>query len=283
MTTVETYTLHNGLTIPAIGFGTWQIPDGAPAYDAVTQALKVGYHHIDTAQTYDNEGSVGQAITDSGISREEIFLTTKIWNTQATYEDTIASFEESLTNLQTDYVDLLLIHWPNPAAFRDKQGYKERNKEVWRALEHLYKQGKTRSIGVSNFLIPHLDALLETAKVIPMVNQIKLAPSLTQDDLVNYCKKNDILLEAYSPLGTGDIFDNAVLQAIAEKYHKSVAQIALKWSLEHDFLPLPRSETPKNILSNLNIFDFVLSKPDIEIIDNISGLVEEPNPDTKPF
>lgn len=117
MTTVETYTLHNGLTIPAISFGTWQIPDGAPAYDAVTQALKVGYHHIDTAQTYANEVSVGQAITDSGISREEIFLTTKVWNTQATYEDTIASFGESLTNLQTDYVDLLHIHWPNPAAF----------------------------------------------------------------------------------------------------------------------------------------------------------------------
>ncbi|OFM51412.1 2,5-diketo-D-gluconic acid reductase [Aerococcus mictus] len=229
---MKTYKLSNSVEIPAIGFGTWKL-EGDKAVNAVSYALEVGYRHIDTAQYYGNEHEVGQAIKKSPVPREDIFLTTKVWNDKVGYEDTLASFEKSLEKLGTNYVDLLLIHWPNPKPYREEPGYKERNAEVWRALETIYEKGQAKAIGVSNFLPYHLDALLETAKIIPMVNQIKLTPGLTQDEIVEYCKKHNILLEGYSPLGSGEIFDNEEVQAIAQRLGYSVAQIALAWSLNH--------------------------------------------------
>lgn len=228
---MEVYRLSNGVTIPKIGFGTWQIPDGVEVYNSVTHALKVGYRHVDTAQIYRNEVGVGRAIADSGLAREEIFLTTKVWNDKHDYDLAKASIEESLEKLGVDYVDLLLIHWPNPKALREKDAWKAGNAGAWKAMEEAYRAGKVRAIGVSNFMIHHLEALLETADIKPHVNQVLLAPGCTQDELVAFCRQHEILLEAYSSLGTGSIFDNPVAQELAAKYGKSVAQLALRWSL----------------------------------------------------
>ncbi|MFV8210576.1 aldo/keto reductase [Streptococcus pluranimalium] len=278
---METYILSNGVTIPKLGFGTWQIPDGDEAYQAVSHALKVGYTHIDTAQAYKNEASVGRAIADSGVARKDIFLTTKVWNSNHSYDLAKASIEESLQKLGVDYIDLLLIHWPNPKAFRDN--WKEANAETWRAMEEFYEAGKVRAIGVSNFMQHHLEALFETAKVKPMVNQILLAPGCPQDELVAFCRQEDILLEAYSPLGTGAIFKNELANELADKYGKSVAQIALRWSLQKEFLPLPKSVTPKNITSNLDIFDFVISDEDEDKLDTVQGVATQKDPDSVEF
>lgn len=278
---METYTLSNGVTIPKIGFGTWQIPDGEEAYQAVSYALEVGYTHIDTAQVYQNEASVGRAIADSSLSRKDIFLTTKIWNSNRSYDLAKTSIDGSLNKLGVDYLDLLLIHWPNPKALRDH--WKEANAETWKAMEDYYKAGKVRAIGVSNFMQHHLEALLEIAEIKPMVNQILLAPGCPQEELVSFCRQQDILLEAYSPLGTGSIFKNDVAKQLAEKYHKSVAQVALRWSLQKGFLPLPKSVTPENIMSNLDIFDFELSADDEKKLDRIEGVARQKDPDAVSF
>lgn len=278
---METYTLSNGVTISKIGFGTWQIPDGEEAYQAVSYALEVGYTHIDTAQVYQNEASVGRAIADSSLSRKDIFLTTKIWNSNRSYDLAKKSIDESLNKLGVDYLDLLLIHWPNPKSLRDH--WKEANAETWKAMEDYYKAGKVRAIGVSNFMQHHLEALLEKAEIKPMVNQILLAPGCPQEELVSFCRQQDILLEAYSPLGTGSIFKNDVAKQLAEKYHKSVAQVALRWSLQKGFLPLPKSVTPENIMSNLDIFDFELSADDEKKLDRIEGVARQKDPDAVSF
>ena len=280
---MEVYRLSNGVTIPKIGFGTWQIPDGVEVYNSVTHALKVGYRHVDTAQIYRNEVGVGRAIADSGLVREEIFLTTKVWNDKHDYDLAKASIEESLEKLGVDYVDLLLIHWPNPKALREQDAWKAGNAGAWKAMEEAYRAGRVRAIGVSNFMIHHLEALLETADIKPHVNQILLAPGCSQDELVAFCRQEDILLEAYSPLGTGSIFDNPVAQELAAKYGKSVAQVALRWSLQKGFLPLPKSVTPQNIEANLQIFDFELSENDLEILDKLDGVKSQKNPDEVDF
>ena len=280
---MEVYRLSNGVTIPKIGFGTWQIPDGVEVYNSVTYALKVGYRHVDTAQIYRNEVGVGRAIADSDLAREEIFLTTKVWNDKHDYDLAKASIEESLEKLGVDYVDLLLIHWPNPKALREQDAWKAGNAGAWKAMEEAYRAGRVRAIGVSNFMIHHLEALLETADIKPHVNQILLAPGCSQDELVAFCRQEDILLEAYSPLGTGSIFDNPVAQELAAKYGKSVAQVALRWSLQKGFLPLPKSVTPQNIEANLQIFDFELSEDDLEILDKLDGVKSQKNPDEVDF
>lgn len=192
-----------------------------------------------------------------------------------------ASIEESLKKLGVSYLDLLLIHWPNPKAFRDN--WREANAGTWKAMEEYYKAGKIRAIGVSNFMEHHLEALFETAEIKPMVNQILLAPGCSQDDLVAFCRKHDILLEAYSPLGTGSIFSNDLANQLAEKYGKTVAQVALRWSLQKEFLPLPKSVTPKNITSNLEIFDFVLSDEDEDKLDKVQGVASQKDPDSVEF
>ena len=280
---MEEYRLSNGVTIPKIGFGTWQIPDGEEVYNSVTHALKVGYRHVDTAQIYRNEVGVGRAIADSDLAREDIFLTTKIWNDKHDYDLAKASIEESLEKLGVDYVDLLLIHWPNPKALRENEAWKAGNAGAWKAMEEAYRAGKVRAIGVSNFMIHHLEALLETADIKPHVNQVLLAPGCTQDELVAFCRQHEILLEAYSSLGTGSIFDNPVAQELATKYGKSVAQLALRWSLQKGFLPLPKSVTPQNIEANLQIFDFELSKDDVIQLDKLDGIKSQKNPDEVDF
>ena len=280
---VDTYTLNNGIEIPKIAFGTWQLEEGDVAYKSVAKALELGYHHIDTAQVYGNENSVGQAIQDSGIDRQDIFLTTKVWNDKGSYEATKLSIDESMEKLKVDYLDLLLIHWPNPKEFQANDGWKERNAQVWKAMEEYYQAGKVKAIGVSNFLEHHLEELLKTATVKPQVNQIKLSPGLSQDELVAYCRQHDILLEAYSPLGKGEIFSDNDLKTLAEKYNRTVAQLALQWSLQHGFLPLPRSQNPVNIESNLQVGDFELAAEDMEAMDQIEGLVEAPDPDHASF
>ena len=267
---MEIYTLANGVAIPKIGFGTWQIAEGEEAYNSVSFALKAGYTHIDTAQIYGNEVSVGKAIADSNLAREDIFLTTKLWN-------------ESLERLGVDYLDLLLIHWPNPKALRENDAWKSGNAGAWKAMEEAYKEGKVRAIGVSNFMQHHLEALLETAEIVPHVNQILLAPGCDQKDLVDYCQERDILLEAYSPLGTGSIFGNEDVEAVAERNGKSVAQVALRWSLQKGFLPLPKSVTPKNIKANLDIFGFDLSEEDMAVLDKIQGIKTQDDPDKVNF
>ena len=280
---MEQYQLSNGVNIPKIGFGTWQIPEGEEVYKSVTHALKVGYRHVDTAQIYRNEVGVGRALADSGLAREEIFLTTKVWNDKHDYDLAKASIEESLEKLGVDYVDLLLIHWPNPKALRENDAWKAGNAGAWKAMEEAYRAGKVRAIGVSNFMIHHLEALLETADIKPHVNQVLLAPGCTQDELVAFCRQHEILLEAYSPLGTGSIFDNPVAQELAAKYGKSVAQVALRWSLQKGFLPLPKSVTPQNIEANLQIFDIELSAEDVAKLDTLDGVKSQKNPDEVDF
>ncbi|KAF0334650.1 aldo/keto reductase [Pediococcus acidilactici] len=278
----DTYTLNNGVKIPVIGFGTWQSKDGEEAYQAVKAALDAGYRHIDTAAAYGNEESVGKAIKDSGVAREDLFVTSKLWNEDHGYEATKKALDLSLQKLGLDYLDLYLIHWPNPVKFRDE--WQQKNAESWRAMEEALEAGKVRAIGVSNFRPHHLDELLKTAKVTPAVNQIFLNPSDTEDEVVAYNKEHGILSEAYSPLGTGKIFSIPELKEIAEKYHKSVAQVVIRWSLQHGFLPLPKSVHAERIQQNTEVFDFELSADDMKTIDDFHGQAGAPtDPDTATF
>lgn len=276
---MQNYTLANGVQIPAVGLGTWQTPDDETGYQAVLSALKLGYRHIDTAQGYRNEDIVGRAVRDSDISREEVFITSKLDNPNHGYDNTIRSFEETLQKLGTDYVDLFLIHWPNPLQYRST--WQQTNAETWKAFEELYYAGKIRAIGISNFRQHHIDELLKTAEITPMVNQIRLCPGDTQDELVKYCRERNILLEAYSPLGTGQIFKVPEMQALAEKYHKSIAQVCIRWSLQNGFLPLPKSATAERIRENMDVFGFELSDEDVRLIAGLTGCVGlSKDPDT---
>ncbi len=265
----DTYTLKNGVKVPCIGLGTWQTPDGAVAVNAVKDALASGYRHIDTAYGYQNEESVGRALKESGIPREQIFVTTKLTNEMHGYEATRVGFEISMSKLGLDYLDLYLIHWPNPKMFRNN--WAEMNAGSWKAFEELYDAGRIRAIGVSNFHGHHIDALMATAKHAPMVNQIRLCPGDTQDAVVDYCRRHEILLEAYSPLGTGDVFSVPEVRSLAEKYGKSVAQICIRWSLQMGFLPLPKSVTAERIRENADVFDFELAPEDVKLLADMKG------------
>lgn len=275
----DTYTLKNGVEIPCIGLGTWQTPEGELAYNAVRDALSHGYRHVDTAAVYGNEVSVGRAVRESGIPREEIFVTSKLWNTVRGCDETKKAFEESLERLGLDYLDLHLIHWPNPKGFRHR--WKEANAESWRAMEDLHKAGRIRAIGISNFLKHHIDALLKTAEVAPMVNQVRLCPGDTKDGLVAHCRKHGMLLEAYSPFGTGKAFKVPELQEIAAKYNKTVAQLLVRWSLQMGFLPLPKSTSAERIKENADVFDFEIDNDDVVYLARMKGACGESwDPDT---
>ena len=268
-TLTDVYTLSNGVAIPWVGFGTWQTPDGQVAADSVKAALAAGYRHIDTASIYKNEAGVGQGIRESGVPREEIFVTTKIWNNKRGYEKTRESVEKSLERLGLDYLDMVLIHWP--AAPHRVENWEELNQSTWQALTDLYKEGNIRAIGVSNFKPHHLKALLE-AEVKPMVNQIELHPGMTQQDTVDLCREHGILLEAWSPLGCGRLLDHPFLAELAAKYGKSVAQVCIRGCLQKGFLPLPKSVTPSRILDNTKVFDFVLSDEDMAAMDTMENV-----------
>lgn len=278
----DTYTLHNGVEIPCIGFGTWQIKDPKVAYESVLEALKAGYRHIDTAAIYGNEESVGKAIQDSGIPRNEIFLTTKLWNDSHTYKKAMEAIDVSLRKLKTDYVDLYLIHWPNPIMYRDN--FEEAIKETWRAMEDIYKSGKAKAIGISNFMPHHIEKLLSIAKISPMVNQIRIYPGHETEEIVNKSKSHGMLVQAYSPLGSGKIFESEELKDIAKKYNKSIAQVCVRYLIQKGYNPLPKSQTKERIIENINIYDFNLNKEDINIIQEMPNYCGEPtDPDTASF
>ena len=278
----DCYKLSNGVEIPCIGFGTWQTPDGDVCVSSVLSAIEAGYRHIDTAQGYGNEESVGLAVKKSGIDRKDLFITSKLTNSEHGYERTLAAFEETMKKLDMDYLDLYLIHWPNPIAFRDH--WQEANAGTWKAFEELYKAGRIRAIGISNFRPHHIEELMKTATVAPMVDQIRLCPGETQDEVVDYCRSHNIQLEAYSPLGVGKIFEVPEMKALAEKYGKSIAQICIRWSLQRGYLPLPKSVTPSRIKENTQVFDFELEAADVQLIADLKGCVGySSDPDTTTF
>lgn len=271
------FELSNGVRIPCIGFGTWQSRDGE-GVAAVKSALEAGYRLIDTAAAYGNELSVGAAIRESCVPRDQIFITSKLRNSAHGYDATMEAFEWSTQKLGTDYLDLYLIHWPNPLQFRPI--WKEATRGTWRAFEALYRAGRIRAIGVSNFMPHHIELLKAHCEILPMVNQLRLCPGVTQPEVVAYCKKNNILVEAYSPFGTGAIFKVPQMQQLAQKYGRSVGQICLRWSMQMGWLPLPKSANPDRVKENLNVFDFELEPEDVELIANLKGVCgEAPVPD----
>ena len=278
----DCYKLSNGVEIPCVGFGTWQATDGDVAVSSVLSAIEAGYRHIDTAQAYGNEESVGIAVKKSGVNRKELFITSKLWNSEHGYEKTLSAFEGTMKKLDMDYLDLFLIHWPNPIAFRGD--WQEANAGTWKAFEELYNAGRIRAIGISNFHPRHIKELMKTATVAPMVNQMRLCPGDTQDEVVDYCRLQNMLLEAYSPLGMGKIFEVPEMQDLAKKYEKSIAQICIRWSLQRGYLPLPKSVTPERIKANTEVFDFELDAADVQLIADLKGCVGySPDPDTVPF
>ena len=264
------YLLANGISIPAIGFGTWQIPDGEAAYNATIQAVEAGYRHLDTAAAYQNEPSIGKAIRDLGLRREEIFVTSKLKADKNGFDTTMNEFYLTLERLGLSYLDLYLIHWPKPFGTEGNgEEYFQKNVESWKAMIKLHKEGKIRAIGVSNFKPLHLDPLIEQTGFHPHVNQISLCPGNMQEETVSYCKERGTLLEAYSPLATGRLFKVDKIHLLADKYHKSPAQIAIRWSLERGFLPLPKSTTPSRIAENIDVYDFELAFEDLLILDKL--------------
>lgn len=265
--------LNNGLEMPTLGLGVFRIGDGSPVKNAVRMALTNGYRKIDTAAVYGNEVGVGEAIEESSLKREEIFLTTKVWNDDQGYDSTLRAFQKSLKRLKTDYVDLYLVHWPVKGHFL----------ETWRALNELYREGQVRAIGVSNFQIHHLEQLSEVSDVVPAVNQIERHPLLTQEELRGYCQEKGIVVEAWSPLMKGNL-DLPLLKTIGERHHKIPAQVVLRWHLQDGVVVIPKSVHPHRIKENSEIYDFSLSSEEMKAI---SGLNQNhrfgPDPDSFNF
>ncbi len=269
-----TFELHNGVQMPYFGLGVYLSKDGSEVINAVKDALNHGYRHIDTAAIYNNEEGVGKGIRESNVPREEVFLVSKVWNTDQGYESTLKAFDASLERLGTDYLDLYLIHWPKG----------ELSKETWRALEKLYREKRVRAIGVSNFLQHHLEDLLIEAEIVPMVNQMEFHPYLVQQDLVDYCNSKKIQYEAWSPLMQGNIFDLDIMKELAAKYNKTIAQIVLRWDLQKGVVTIPKSSKKERIIANSDLFDFELSKDDMQLLDGLDrGKRFGPDPDNFDF
>lgn len=260
----DTTTLHNGVKMPWFGLGVFKVEEGPDLVNAVKTAIKHGYRSIDTAAIYGNEEGVGQGIREglkeAGISRDELFVTSKVWNDDLGYESTLAAYETSLKKLGLDYLDLYLIHWPVEGKYKD----------AWRALEALYKDGRVKAIGMSNFQIHHLEDLMKDAEVKPMINQVECHPRLTQKDLKSFCQEHGIQMEAWSPLMQGQLLDNTELTEIANKYNKSIAQIILRWDLQNGIVTIPKSTKEHRIVENASIFDFELTSEDMEQIDSLN-------------
>jgi len=265
----ETYTLSNGVKIPKIGLGTWQVKEGEEAYNSVLLALKNGYRHIDTAEGYQNEESVGRAVRDSGIARKEIFVTSKLQSHIKDYEGAKKAFDETLEKLGFDYVDLFIIHAPWPWSEMGKE-CNEGNVLAYKALEEGYKAGKARAIGVSNFSPSDIQNILDHCEVVPHVNQIGYFIGLDQSETIDYCNKHNIFIEAYSPLGIGYLLKNTDIQDVAKKYNKSAAQICIKYLLQKGTAPLPKSTHEHRIIQNAEM-DFEITSADMAFLDTIKG------------
>ncbi|TLQ18395.1 aldo/keto reductase [Lentilactobacillus parafarraginis] len=259
----ETYQLNNGNEIPKVGFGTWQIPGGQQTYAAVSAALKAGYRHIDTAKAYHNEESVGQAIFDSDVDRENVFVTSKLPAETKSYDGVINDFRSTMKALDFSYLDLYLIHAPWPWGERGSTNYDEANVEVWQAMQDIYASGEVKAIGVSNFNTHDLQNILDHADVKPAVNQIRYFAGYTEPEITKFTKDHGILVEAYSPLATGAIFENQDVIKMADKYHVSVAQLAIKFVLQNDILPLPKATDPAHIENNTKL-DFQIAAEDMK-------------------
>ena len=278
------YILNNYTKIPCIGLGTWQTPDGKTAENAVRTAIESGYRHIDAAANYKNEESVGDGIKNSGISREELFVTSKVWVKNRGYAKTVASCKKTLHDLKLDYLDLFLMHLPCPNSAAsglteqdtDKHdifpNWREINCDTWRAMEALYKEGLVHAIGVSNFMPHHFISLLQNAEIIPMVNQIEFHPGMPQTETVRYCREYHMVIEAYSPIGTGKLLRSEQMIAMAQKYGKSVAQLCVRWCLQKGVVALPKSVHPSRIAENADVFDFCISQEDMEQLDHIPNI-----------
>lgn len=265
-----TITLKNGVKMPFIGLGTWQVKDKEEGINAVKCAIEAGYKAIDTAVVYQNEEAVGEGIKASGIDRSELFVTTKVYNDKQGYEETHQSFKESLERLQLDYVDLYLIHWPITDKYHD----------TWRAMEEIYTSGKAKAIGISNFHPQHIEDLMTTANIVPMVNQIELHPNQNQQALVAYCHERDIAVTAYSPLGHGNLLDHPVIKEIGETHHKSVAQVILRWDIQNGITAVPKSVNKDRIAANIDVFDFELSEEEMAQLNALhTGERVNKNPD----
>ena len=259
--------LSNGVKMPNLAFGTFKVNEGDDV-QIILDAISVGYRHFDTAAFYNTEEALGKAIKKSGIPREEFFITTKVWKTSMGYEGANKSFEESLEKLDMDYVDLLLIHWPRAD---EESDWKKLDIETWKAFEEIYKEGRAKAIGVSNFLNHHMQNILDNCEIVPMVNQIEFHPGYIQKDVVDFDKEHGIVVEAWSPLGRERVFKDELLNELAEKYRKSVAQICLAFSLQMDVLPLPKSSSIERMKQNMDI-DFELEKEDFEKIVNMEEM-----------
>ena len=278
----DRFVLANGVGIPCMGFGTWKIPDGEETIQAVSSALKLGYRHIDTAAAYRNEAGVGQAVRESGIAREEIFVVSKLRNPDHGYDNAAVAFDKTMTNLGLDYLDMYMLHWPIAKGHKDR--WQQDIVETWKFFEERYREGTVKALGVCNFLPHHFAPLLAGAKERPLVNQIEIHPSFLQQEAVDFCRKEGIQVEAWGPLANGKLFESAQLRGLAAKYDRSVAQLTLRWLLQKDILPLPKSTTPERIAANAAVFDFVISDADMLAIDAVddcgnSGLF----PDTIDF
>ncbi|GAB6430743.1 MULTISPECIES: aldo/keto reductase [Bacillus] len=256
--------LNNGVEMPWFGLGVFKVEEGPELVEAVKSAIKAGYRSIDTAAIYGNETAVGEGIRAgieaTGIAREELFITSKVWNADQGYETTIAAYEESLKKLGLDYLDLYLVHWPSEGKYKD----------TWRALETLYKEKRVRAIGVSNFQIHHLQDVMKDAEIKPMINQVEYHPRLTQKELQAFCKEQGIQMEAWSPLMQGQLLDNETLQEIAEKHGKTTAQVILRWDLQNGVITIPKSTKEHRIIANADVFNFELTKEDMEKIDALN-------------
>lgn len=262
--------LANGVTIPCVGFGTYKNTDPAECLSSVREALAAGYRHVDTAQFYFNEENVGEAIRESGLPRNEIFLTTKVWNTSQGYDNTLRAFDESMGKLGLDYLDLYLVHWPVAKDYATD--YPSAFTQTWRALEKLYADGKVRAIGVCNCLKEHLNVLFGECRIKPMVNQIEYHFGFSdpdQTEAADFSRANGIVVEAWAPLCRGRAFGNPVLKAVAEKYGKTEAQILVRWCLQHETLPLPKTVSPARIRENADVFGFVISDEDMAALDAV--------------
>jgi len=262
-------TLQDGNSMPLFGLGVWAAQSGKETYDAVLSALKTGYRHIDTAEMYGNEKDVGNAVIDSGLNRDEVFVTTKLWDSGLGYDHALKAFEVSLQKMNLDYVDLYLIHWPEKGS----------QLKIWRALERIKKEGRSRSIGVSNFAPRHLKELLVEGSEHPAVNQIELSPFLQQEHIYSFCQKENIHLTGYCPLSRGNRFDDPNLRRIAKEMKKSAAQVMIRWALQRGHTVIPKSVSPERIKENANVFDFNLNNEQMKILDGLEeGLRFCPDP-----